>query len=407
MSPRRAAASGSSGGGRAAITALILIGVAVGMLLLVRSGPDIPPYDPRSSADNGANAAVLLLERFGATVDISARAPEVRANERVLVIADRLNSAQRGALLEFVDAGGVAVVADQSSTLHGGASVADGATAIDAQPVGDNRRDAINETNVPRGACSVVALERLRGVFAPDGQRFPVSPDTDHCFGDDDHAFVIVRHYGAGIVVGLGDINVVTNRFLRYADNAGLLTALLVPAAGANVRIMIGTEAKAAVSDIGSGDESLLDLVPQGVRMGLVQLAFAFVVLCVARGVRAGRAVREPAPIPIAGNELVVATGNLMQRARHEQRAGWLLRSEFHRQLLAHHRAEPGVSLDRLTRLVANRTGADQQELWWVLHRDVTSSAELMDLTDRLDRLRRVTLANAPTLQAPRTPEHV
>ena len=45
--------------------------------------------------------------------------------------------------------------------------------------------------------------------------------------------------------------------------------------------------------------------------------------------IRPGRPVREPEQVPIAGSELVVATGTLMQRAHHaDERAGWLLRRQ-------------------------------------------------------------------------------
>src|SRR5215213_2466920 len=125
MSPARSASGSASGGGsgRSMLTALILVGVAVGMLLLIRSRPGVEPFDPRSDGPDGASAAVLLLEKFGATVSITSHAPTAGADERVLVIADRLNDQQRDELLDFVDGGGVAIVADPASGLHGGADV--------------------------------------------------------------------------------------------------------------------------------------------------------------------------------------------------------------------------------------------------------------------------------------------
>lgn len=403
-------------GGRAALTALIVVGIAVGMLLLVRSKPKVEAFDPRSSEPRGANAAVLLLQQYGARVEITSRPPAPDANERVFVIADRLDTAQRQALLDFVDAGGVAVVADPVSTLHGGPGLDGGSVAIDATvgnatsggrvPVG-KQLDAAVEADVPVGDCTIAALQQLRGVFAPAGLLFPVAPDEGRCFTSNDNAFVVVRHYGQGIVIGFGDNHIVTNQYLRYADNAGLLTALLAPSNGARVRIMLGSAAAPAPQDIGRGDETLLDLVRPGVWMALAQLALAFVVFCIARGVRPGRAVRERMPTPIAGSELALATGNLMQRAHLAERAGWLLRAEFHRQLVAHHRAPVDISIDDITRLAGSRAGVDPARIGEVLLRNVTDAAGLVQLRRDLDDLHARTIGAVPTPPSERISEHV
>ena len=414
MSPARSASASagrSNGGGRAAMTALVVVAVAVGMLLLVRSRPDIEPFDPRSSGSQGTNGAVLLLREFGASVDITSRAPMPNAEERVFVIADRLNDDQRRDLLEFVDAGGIAVVADPASSLHEGGSV--GADTVSGGVLpdifgGGNQLPADAEANVSTGDCTIGSLSTLRGIFTPDGLLFPVDGEQDHCFGAASNSFVIVRQYGKGAVVGFGDNNVVTNAYLRYADNSGLVTALLAPNEGARVRIMLGTEGKPSVADIGQGEETLVDLVRPGVWMALSQLALAFVVFSFARGVRPGRAVREPLPIPIAGNELVLATGNLMQRAHHHQRAGWLVRGEFYRQLVAYYRTPPDISIDRLSALVAARSGVDPAELRSVLDAEIGgdglgASDALLQLAARIDWLRRRTISDSanPFVAAP------
>ncbi|MCU1396084.1 MAG: hypothetical protein JWM34_4512 [Ilumatobacteraceae bacterium] len=378
------------------------------MVLLLRSRPGVQPFDPRSSAPNGANGAVLLLEQYGASVSITSSAPSAGDHERVFVISDRLNDHQRGALLDFVHAGGVAVVADPNSTLHGGPGLDGGAVAIDASTsvTTAGQLDAASESDVLAGHCTVDALQSLRGVFAPTGVLFPTAPDEPRCFtasrddtNADGHAFVVVRPYGSGLVVGFGDNHVVTNEYLRFGDNAGLLTALLAPERGAKVRIMLGTEAPPSAQDIGSGNETLLDLVRPGIWMGLTQLALAFIVLGIARGVRPGRAVREPRPTPIAGNELVVATGNLMQRARHADHAGWLLRSDFLRQLCAHHRlameALDPVGVGRVAFVVAQRTGVQAATLTEVLLRDPHDAAGLVRLRHDIEHIRSLTITSA------------
>ena len=401
MSPSRSAsasAGGTGGGGRAVATALIVVGIAVAMVLVLRSRPGVEPFDPRSSRADGANGAVLLLEEYGASVSITSRAPDPGADERVLVISDSLNSSQRRDLLDFVEAGGIAIVADPDSTLHGGPGTDGG--AVDLEPVDEtfdfSFENAESEANVQRGDCTVAALEPLRGIFTPRGRLFPVGPGEDRCFTEDDHAFVVVRYLGDGLVVGFGDNRIVTNRYLRFADNAGLVTSLLAPRPGASVRVMLGTESKPAPEDIGSGDEKLVDLVRPGIWMAIAQLALAFVVFCIARGVRPGRAVREPQPTPIAGNELVLATGNLMQRAHHFDRAGWLLRGELYRQLVAHYCLPADTSIDELSSLVGRRTGVDASEIKAVLLAEISSAEQLTNLAARIDRLRAATLGSIP-----------
>ena len=392
------------------LTALVVVGIAVGMLLLVRARPKVQAFDPRSSEPSGANAAVLLLEQFGATVDITSRPPDLSAHERVLVIDDRLDSPQRQALLEFVEAGGVAVVADPNSTLHGGPGVEGGSIVIDGSSTGAStggRLDAAVEVNVPAGDCTIVALQGLRGVFAPTGLLFPTAPDEGRCFGSNGHAFVVVRHYGSGLVVGFGDNHVVTNQYLRYADNSGLVTALLAPAEGARVRVLLGRGTAPVPQDVGRGDEKLLDLVHPGIWMALAQLGLAFVVFCVARGVRTGRAVRERLPTPIAGSELALATGNLMQRARHAQRAGSLLRAEYHRRLVAHHGAPADISIDALCRLVGSRTGVEPQRVSEVLLRDVSDLQQLVQLRRDLDDMHSRTIGAAALPASDRISQHV
>jgi hypothetical protein len=400
MSPARSAsasAGGGSGGGRAVLTALILVGVAVGMLLLIRARPGVDAFDPRSDASDGADAAVLLLEKYGATVSITSQAPPVGADERVFVIADRLNDDQRTKLLDFVNAGGVAVVADPNSTLPGGKGLDDGAVEISEEPAGTftgDRLPAEDEANVRAGDCSIAALQDLRGVFTPHGLLFPTTVEQHRCFGDHRLSFVIERRYGAGTIIGFGDNRVVTNQYLRYADNAGLITSLLAPRDGTHVRIMLGTAAKPSRSDIGQGDETLADIVSPGVWMGLTQLALAFVVLCIARGVRPGRAVREPQPTPIAGNELILATGNLMQRAHHFDRASQLIREDFYRELCHHYRVPPGTEVNRLGELASRRAGVDGNAFGEILYRSVADAAGLVRLRDDIDSLRRRTIAD-------------
>ncbi len=394
----RSAVSGSgvaSAGAKAVAAIVFVVVMALVVLLIVRARPAPEPFDPRSGQPSGARGLVLTLQAAGGDV-VDTRdvpLPEDNARVRVLVLEDRLDDAQRDELLDFVAAGGVAVVADPDSTLHGGSGLDGGATPVTGNG-GSQRRDVDDEANVLVGTCNVAALAGLRGVFVPDGVLFPVGPDEPQCFTGTGTSFVIVREFGDGLIVGLGDNEPFVNRHLRRADNAGVLVTLLVPERGSDVAVLVGRGASPRVQDVGSGDETLRDLVPPWVWMSLALGAVAFVVFAISRSARVGRIVDEPLAAPIAGSELVSATGNLMQRAGHASRAGWLLLEQLHRDLCRAHGVDLAAPLTELDRAVAHRSGTPVGEIEFLLRRTVGDAAGLADLTESIDRVRRQVLAD-------------
>jgi len=116
----------------------------------------------------GASAAVLLLQKYGATVSITSQPPsaaDASRGVRVLVIADRLSAEQRSSLLAFVGAGGIAIVADPASTLPGGgpfaisyeyAFVAESALA----------RPATVEAPIARSAAAIATTRDDAGIIS-------------------------------------------------------------------------------------------------------------------------------------------------------------------------------------------------------------------------------------------------
>ena len=157
------------------------------------------------------------------------------------------------------------------------------------------RLDVARERNVAPGRCTIAALDDLRGVFVPSGVLFPVGPSEPQCFTSptsgvaaDNHSFVLVREFGDGLIVGLGDNDAFVNRSLRRADNAGLIVSLLVPTDDATVSFVIGRGVSPTVSDVGSGEDTLRDLVPNWAWMSLVLSAVAFIVFAISRSAREG-----------------------------------------------------------------------------------------------------------------------
>ena len=380
MSTRRAS-TGSGGGTRSGITAVLLVAAAVAMMLLVRARPATQPFDPRSDAGSGTRGLVILLRQEGASVDVAHSAPGPGTDGRVLVLQDRLSDSQHRDLLAFAAAGGVVVMADPGSTLLG--------PQITTATVGDGTkppiRDLAAEIVVPVASCDIPALQHLRGLFVLHGVLFDGAGSVRHCFGSDG-SFVIVHPHGTGVIVQLGDNALFTNQLLRYADNGGLATALLVPSRGANVSILVG-DGPAPPSPAGAsggGQQKLADLVRPGVWMAFAQLALAFVVFAIARAVRPGRPVREPEQVPIAGSELVVATGVLMQRAQHASRAASLLRFQAHRTLCERHHLPSSTPVSVLDAAITDGSPLSPGTVTEVLEREVHDAAGLLRLSNDL-----------------------
>ena len=392
MSPRRTADGPSGAGGRVGVTALMLVVAAVGMVLLLRARPDPQPFDPRSEAGDGARGLVVLLESQGASVEVVRSAPPPGDASRVLVLDDRLDDDQRRDLQEFAAAGGVVVVADPRSGL---AAAPGDVTAVTGALPSSAGNELESQINVPLDECEIASLVHLRGVFVRSGSRFR-DTGSRSCFRDGSGAFAVVHPRGDGLFVQLGDNELFTNALLRYADNGPLATALLAPAAGARVDILLGTEGAKTAADIGSGDDTLLDLVRPGVWMAFVQLGLAFVVFAIARAIRTGRPVREPEQVPIAGSELVVATGNMMQRALHAERAGWLLRGSLYRWLCSLFHLPATTPIDALDATVASRTSLPPGRVSAVLQREVRDDAGLVQLGNDLQTIRDMTPQGQP-----------
>ena len=382
MSARQAGnGTAGGGGGRAALTALLLVAAALAMMLLARATPDVEPFDPRSGGASGTRGMVLLLEEVGASVRVVSDVPAASDGERVVVLRADLSDVQGARLRQFVADGGVVVWADPANDLFTEAGSAGSLPSVDWSP-------SDTDFNVPLGDCDLAALDHLRGLLAPSGELLNVGGDDVACFGDaqpsitGEGAFVVASPHGDGWVVRLGDNEGFTNRWLRYADNGPLATALLAPRPGAKVAVLLGDgRAPATERAEVTEQESLLDLVRPSVWMALAQLAIAFVAVAVAIGVRPGRPVREPAQVPLAGSELVLANGRLMHRAGHADRAAQWLRSEAYRRMCSEHHLPPTTSVEQLDAAIAVHTPALAGRVAEVLSREVYGPDDLLRLS--------------------------
>ncbi len=318
--------SGPLSGMRAWAPALGLVIAALAIAAVMGPDPDHgPPLDPSSTAPDGAKAVVQTLAALGADVSVLAGAPDA-SRSTALLLDDTLLDADRDAISNWVAAGGTLVIGDPYSSLN-------------PADLGRLRPAGPATAELERG-CAVGALRDVRRVDTGDVIALRAPPGSTACFARSGtarpsdrggeplatEAWLVIVAQGRGTIVALGGPGAFTNARLGRQDNAVLAAALLAPRPGERVAV-IGPRPP------GTGTRTLTDLVATRVRLALAQLALAFVVVVAWRSRRLGRPVVESQPVELAGSELVVAVGHLMQRARGSARAAEILRQDLRRTL--------------------------------------------------------------------------
>ncbi len=293
----------------------VAVVAAIVAVALVGGAPPAegPPLDPSSTGPTGTKALVDTLRLLGADVSVQSEAPGPSATT-ALLLDDGLDDATREQVAAWVAAGGTLVVTDVSSPLSPVVPVR-GAEFVFLEP--ELRRD-----------CTVPALRQVQRVDVPGAILQAVPDGATGCFraGSDDEAWLVVVPIGDGTVVAVGGAGFLVNANLGDADNGLLAVTLLAPTTSERV-VVLRPPAP------GEGEKGLLDLVARRWELAVLQLAVAFGVLVLWRARRLGRPVLEPQPVPLAGSELVVAVGELLQRAKGREQAASVLRDDLRRWL--------------------------------------------------------------------------
>jgi Domain of unknown function (DUF4350) len=379
---------GGGAGARASVRrALPWVAVVLGLALVVavagRGAEEGNPLDPASAGPLGTKGLVEVLRGLGGRVTVSAGQPGAGTNT-ALLLSDDLTPERRQNLLDWVGRGGTLVVADPSS----------GVTRV--EQVGSTRFGLLDAEIERR--CDVPALRDVERVAAPGGVVFeipegrgapgnrpggPPGGATRACFPRNDGAWLLVQPLGGGTVVRLGGASALVNQELGEADNAVLLAGLLVPAEGTAVQVLQPPLP-------GGGTAGLGNLIAPRVRLALWQLVVAFVLLALWRARRLGRPVAEPQPVQLPGAELVVAVGNLLQRAKGRGQAAGLLTDDLRRSLAERLGLPPSTPADQVADIVAERTGIPRERVLWTLTRTTPhDEAELVALSQAVDTIRR------------------
>lgn len=417
---------GSPGGGTrrrnrvvAAVLGAVVVAAALAWLLaqLVGGGAPADTTVDRATEPNGLRAFVLLLEAFGAEVDEGGVAALAADPDVVLVLpgAD-LAEADVERLVTWME-GGRGTVVDAAGVVPTGSFVG---------PEAPN--GSWDGSLVPGRDCDVPAVGDVEQVVTSPEQLLLVGDPgrTVACFqprgitGEPAYSLAVdvVGAPRASLVV-LAGVAPFTNRYLGEVDNAVLATSLFAPVPGTEVLLVHGagglpTARGVAESGGGSGggiggdpseqpddgggseepsseaeEPSLLDQLPVGVTMGLLQLLVAFVLYAWWRGRRVGAPVSEPQPVDIEGSELVAAVGDLLARTGAPERAAAQLRGDARRVLASRLGMSGDVDVEAVVAAVAHRTGRPPEAVAAVLDGpDPHDGDGLLTLAVRLDALR-------------------
>jgi Domain of unknown function (DUF4350) len=357
------------GVGRALPWVAVVLGLALVVAVAGRGPEEGNPLDPASPGPLGTKGLVEVLRELGGRVTVSADQPGT-GTETALLLSDDLTPERRQGVLDWVGRGGTLVVADPRSGVTGVEQV--GSTRIGLLDAEIERR------------CAVAALGDVGRVAAPGGIVFAIPEGgTRACFPRNDGAWLLIQPLGDGTVVRLGGASVLVNQELGEADNAVLLASLLVPTTGTNVQVLQPPLP-------GGGTAGLGDLIAPRVRLALWQLVVAFVLLALWRARRLGRPVTEPQPVQLPGAELVVAVGNLLQRAKGRGQAAGLLTDDLRRSLAERLGLPASAPADLVADTVAARTGIPRERVLRTLTQHTPrDEAELVALSQAIDTVRR------------------
>lgn len=336
---------------------LLILALVVVAMMADRGGSG--SLDPRSVDPDGARGVVQVLEELGADVAIDRSVPE-DDDSSALLLEDRLTDDDRDRLMEWVEAGGVLVVADPTSPLTPGTA---------ARQTGP----------IAAGNCTIPALSGAELITTRSANLFPRTDAS--CFGDREFAHIVAEPRGAGNLVSIGGPGIFTNAALDEADEAVVLVALLAPDPDA-ARV-----AFLAPSVVALGDEDVTDLVPTRVTNAVLQLMVAFLLYALFRARRLGPVVSEPLPVRIEGSELVLGAGRLAERAKDPASTASVLRADLNLRSRRALGVRDDVDEEALAALIATATDVEHERVVASLNEPVTDEDGLVRIAREIDEL--------------------
>lgn len=356
------------------VALLVLAGAVV--LAVVAAGGRGGRLDPRSPTPEGSRAVAQVLGDLGVRVERrTTTATVARAagpGSTVLVTEpDLLAESQVAA----VRATGAHLV-----VLGGGdpGRFAPGVRA--AEP---------SQPEVRQPGCRLGAARRA-GAAAAGGFGYAVDAEAvtgrvQQCYAREGvPSLVRVRADGRTITF-LGNPAALTNRAFGDDGNAALALGLLGQTAH-----LVWYQPSLADVPADAAQTSFYDLVPDGVRWGLVQLLVAAVLLALWRARRLGPVVAEPLPVVVRAAEATEGRARLYRRASARGTAAEALRSAVRTRLAGALGLPPGAPPAALVDAVAARSRHSPGEVGALLYgAEPADDHALVRLADELDALDR------------------
>jgi len=402
--------------------ALLAVAVLVVVVLSGRQSSEVP-FDIDSSRPAGYRALATLVRDRGATVSsISARSlldddqPPTGAGE-VLVVPrpDLMGEREFDSVMDAARGGALVVLGERRTVVSddgageqpfgafAGAGVFPDRILADTPAAPTRQGDCEIARLVGLGPIDTAFASPLPAVGEPPGTGSGSEART--CYGDLSGSYVTEQQVGSGSLVTLGSPYLWVNSRLwpdkenggEPLDNAAMGLRLLGPSAdGASVGTRITfVDAVASPGTMPNGTQSPMELIPVGVKLGLVQMLAAFGIYSWWRARRLGSVMAESMPVEIAGSELVVAVGDLLRRKGSPQRAADVLRADARRELARRLGVPPDAPPAAVVSVVAGRSNRSPDELRGALaDAPVTGADQLVRLAATLSDIRQEVLEN-------------
>ncbi|GII91045.1 DUF4350 domain-containing protein [Sinosporangium siamense] len=233
--------------------------------------------------------------------------------------------------------------------------------------------------------CALRAATRA-GSAHMGGSAFTGPSGATRCYPSDGKPTLISVTAGGRTVTAVGSGEFMTNRHLAEDGNAALAMNL----AGAKPTLIWIVAPKTPRTLAGPDGRSIQDMIPSGVKWGVLQLIVVVLLVAFWRGRRLGPVVAERLPVVVRAAETVEGRGRLYRARRARARAAEALRAGTLNRLVPRLGLSPGTGSEAVVPAVSARTGRDTLEVGAVLYGAAPADdAGLSALAEHLDRLER------------------
>ncbi|MFE0631095.1 DUF4350 domain-containing protein [Streptomyces sp. NPDC058864] len=371
------------------LIAAFLILIIFGLLYAAaRSGENHDALDPRSPDPSGSRAVAQLLHDQGVTTTVVTTTGDAVAaagpGTTVLVtVPDLLTKRQQDAVHDAMERSGGRVVLLAPGEPSIG-RLAPGVHYTGPAPV-----------RVLEPECRLSAARSAGSAETGGGSYTTSAPDADRCYPDAPGRFTLLRLPAAdgGDTVVVGTHTLLQNENLAQQGNASLALQIL----GAHPKLVWYLPSLGDASAFDGGQESFLDLIPDGWNWAVLQLFIAAALAALWRARRLGPVVAERLPATVRAAEATEGRARLYRHGRARGRAAEVLRTAARDRLAPLVGVPPSQAHDPdvLPTALAARLDDPATDPRGLLHGPPPpDDAALLRLADDLDALERRVLLN-------------